>query len=79
MVGVQANSKKLTKEGDQQVAKSKAQGKVRAKVKKKSVGDDISKDYLVGIDLGTSRSALVGEDGAQFFVESVVDERVYFR
>jgi rod shape-determining protein MreB and related proteins len=72
MVGVQANSKKLTKEGDQQVAKSKAQGKVRAKVKKKSVGDDISKDYLVGIDLGTSRSALVGEDGAQFFVESVV-------
>lgn len=33
---------------------------------------DISKHFLVGIDLGTSRSVLVGEDGTKVFVESVV-------
>ncbi len=71
-VGVQANSKKIIKEGGQQVGTSKKQEKARAVAKKRSVGEDISKDYLVGIDLGTSRSALVGEDGARFFVESVV-------
>ena len=72
LVGVQADSKKLTKEEDQQVAKSKKKVKVRGGTAKKSVGRNVSKDYLVGIDLGTSRSVLVGEDGTKVHVESVV-------
>ncbi len=70
LVGVQANSKKLTTEGDQRVDKSEK--KVRGGTAKKMSSQDVSKDFLVGIDLGTSRSVLVGEDGTKVVVESIV-------
>ena len=72
LMEVKANSKKKTK-GDQKVAKSKKDSKVRTGGSSKDTkSDDMSKNYLVGIDLGTSRSVLIGEDGAKVSVDSVV-------
>jgi rod shape-determining protein MreB and related proteins len=71
-VEVKASLKKKTK-GDQRVAKPKGNTKIRTGGAEKEVqSDDMSKDFLVGIDLGTSRSVLIGEDGTKICVDSIV-------
>ena len=54
------------------MAVSKKLARPQVDTKKNSVSKDISNHFLVGIDLGTSRSVLAGENGTKVFVESVV-------
>jgi rod shape-determining protein MreB and related proteins len=46
--------------------------KLSRKQDNKRVGKDVAKHYFMGIDLGASRSTMVGEDGTKVFMESVV-------